>query len=141
MAARDDEPPSCPADRLSTMQERTDVAIIAFFVSYILFLLFWTVLLSLPVIAGLWLARRRLMFARPIASRRARLLLALTFAAAMFYALYYVEWFDVWRHGVPSASYLLGYSPYVLLAAMAGWSVSYLVVPRSEGAPTLNRGF
>ena len=101
-------------------------------VSFTLFLLFWLVLPNLPLIGGLWLARRRLVYARPVVRRRLRLLLALTFASATFYTLYRVEWFDVWRHGVPPVAYMLtGYGPYVSLAACAGWLTSYGVMPRT----------
>jgi len=45
------------------------------------------------------------------------------------YMLWTMEWFDVWRHGVPPARYLLrAYLPLILALGSAGWLVGGLVV-------------
>ena len=44
------------------------------------------------------------------------------FVLAGCYAVYTMEWFDVWRHGVPPLSFLLqAYAPYVLAFSLLGW--------------------
>jgi len=100
---------------------------IAFFASYIVFLLGWGLLLNLPLIAVLVLLRHKLPRQVP------RVLLALCWAAGTFYALYRVEWFDVWRHGVPPLGYMLrAYGPYVLLAALVGWAAGRVIAPATS---------
>ena len=52
-------------------------------------------------------ARRRL------APSVVRGLLAEGFAAAAIYMIWRIEWFDVWRHGVPPVGYMLtAFGPY-----------------------------
>ena len=107
------------------------MAVVAFFASYIVFLLGWGLLLNLPLIAVLAFLRRKL------PPRVPRVLLALGWAAGTFYALYRVEWFDVWRHGVPPFGFMLkSYGPYVLLAGLVGWATGSLLTP---AAPPLHR--
>jgi hypothetical protein len=48
-------------------------------------------------------------------------LVALGFAASTGYWLWRVEWFDLWRHGLPSPSYLLKYALCVGIYGVAGW--------------------
>jgi preprotein translocase subunit Sec61beta len=54
-----------------------------------------------PLLIAARLARERL---HPLAPRLA---LAVGFALATAYRLWDMEWFDVWRHGVPSVRYML----------------------------------
>jgi hypothetical protein len=90
-----------------------------FLISFAGFLFLNALLLNAPVALVLWLARRR------IALRTAQTVLACGFAAATFYMLYRMEWFDVWRHGMPSlASLAAGYLPWVAAAGAAGWAIA-----------------
>ena len=104
------------------------MAVVAFYASYLLFLIVWATLLSAPVIVALVLLRAR------TTERLARGVLAASFAVGVFYVLYRVEWFDVWRHGVPSGSYLLGYAPYLLVGAAVGWWAGSLLPARRDAA-------
>lgn len=106
------------------------MTVVLFLLSSIVFLLLWTVLLSLPLIAVLALLRRR------VPHTAASALLALSFAGAMFYTLYRAEWFDVWRHGAPSIRYVLaGYGPYLVVAAGVGWWVGGLIARTAVTRP------
>jgi len=90
-----------------------------FLISFSGFLFVNALLLNAPVALVLWLARRR------IAPRTARAVLACGFAAATFYMLYRIEWFDVWRHGVPSLTYVArAYLPWVAASGLAGWAIA-----------------
>ena len=81
-----------------------------------------TVLLNIPLLAVVFAARRRLQ------PRVIRLTVAGGFVAAGAWCLRKLEWYDVWRHGMPSASYLLtGYVPYLLALGFIGWLVGRLL--------------
>ena len=68
-----------------------------------------------PLIIALWLFRRR------VSRVTAALSLGSGFGIAMAFSLWRIEWFDVWRHGVPSASYLaMNYGPLIVIAATVG---------------------
>ena len=85
----------------------------------------WALLANAPVIAALVLLRRRL------TARVPRLLLAAGFCASTWWLLYRMEWFDVWRHGVPSLGYLVQlYLPYSLLLGTLGWFAGSIVIPK-----------
>ena len=100
-----------------------------FLISFAGFLFVNALLLNAPFVFVLWLGRHR------ITPRPARALLACGFAAATFYMLYRIEWFDVWRHGVPSLTYLAGgYLPWVALAGVAGWVIAARVMSHQENA-------
>ena len=59
-----------------------------------------------------------------------RMLIAIGFAAASGYVIWRMEWFDVWRHGMPSAAYLLtAYAPYVAVYAGIGWFIGSRISP------------
>lgn len=52
----------------------------------------------------------------------AKLLAAVAFTVGPAYALWRMEWFDVWRHGTPSLSYIVtAYTPYLACFAAGGW--------------------
>jgi hypothetical protein len=82
---------------------------------------------SAPVIVLVFLTRRR------IHRRMASGLLALAFTIATAFSLWRMEWFDVWRHGVPTVSYMLAaYGPWLTLFASLGWLVGSLIVRTSK---------
>jgi hypothetical protein len=59
-----------------------------------------------------------------------RVLIATGFAATTGYVIWRMEWFDMWRHGMPRASYLLGaYVPYVAVYGGIGWFIGSRVAP------------
>ena len=59
------------------------------------------VVINVPLLTGLRLARHR------VPLRAARWAAAIGFAAWGEWILFKMEWFDVWRHGVPGLSYWL----------------------------------
>ena len=99
------------------------------------FLLVMAVLFNLPVVVAGFLVRKR--FDR----RYIRGALALGFAASTAYWQWRFEWFDVWRHGLPSIGYLLTYVPYTAASALVGWFIGGLIArpPRRRLAPATNQ--
>jgi hypothetical protein len=90
------------------------------------FLLGVAVLLSAPLLLVIFALRRW------IPRTAARALLASSFAAAVAYQIWRMEWFDVWRHGFPGTSYLLtAFAPYMLVFGWLGWCVGGLVYRRT----------
>jgi hypothetical protein len=93
------------------------------------FLLATALLYNAPLLLIVLAARRRL------APGTARGLLAAGFAASTIYMIWRMEWFDVWRHGVPSVGYMLmAFVPYAAAVATIGWAIGALIVPRARGA-------
>ncbi len=87
------------------------------------FLLATALLLNAPLLVAARLTRKRL---RPLVPK---LTLAIGFAVAAAYALWKMEWFDVWRHGVPPVRYVLrAYLPWIVTLGFAGWFLGGLVV-------------
>ena len=76
---------------------------------------------NVPLIVLLGIARNR------IDRRVIRALVACGFAVATMFTLWRLEWFDVWRQGVPGVTYLLFYVPYVAGAAAIGWVIRIIV--------------
>ncbi len=97
------------------------------FLTLYTFLLAAALLFNAPLVLIVLAVRRR------IAPGAARGLLAAGFAAAAIYMIWRMEWFDVWRHGVPSVGFMLtAYGPWLAVFASLGWLVGLLVVrPRS----------
>jgi hypothetical protein len=91
--------------------------------NFLTFFLVTAVILNSPLILLGFLLRRR------VGRGIIRTLLALGFASSPAYWLWRMEWFDVWRHGVPPISYLFGYLPYVIGFGVVGWFVGRLIVP------------
>ena len=88
------------------------------------------ILLTSPLLLIAFLARKRM------DRRYIRGLVALGFAASTAHFLYRMEWFDVWRHGVPPISLILvGYVPWISAVALVGWWLGGLIAPR----PVLRR--
>ncbi len=93
------------------------------------FLLATALLFNAPLVLIVLAVRRRM------APGAARGLLAAGFAAAAIYMIWRMEWFDVWRHGIPSVGYMLtAFGPYTTAVAAAGWGLGALIVPRVRGA-------
>jgi hypothetical protein len=81
-----------------------------------LFGLVMPILLNTSLIAALFVLRRRLN------TRLSSSAIAIGFVVAGAYWLWRLEWYDVWRHGIPSARYLLtGYVPYLCGLGIVGW--------------------
>jgi hypothetical protein len=96
------------------------------------FLLVWSVVLSAPVILALLVGRRRINRTAGCA------LLAVSFAAATFYKIWPLEWFDVWRHGTPRASLLFIYACYAAAYGAIGWFIAKAILPgRIEPRPPI----
>lgn len=72
------------------------------------------VVVNLPTFVALRLARSRLPF------KAARWLGAAGMACWLAWASYQAEWYDVWRHGVPSLRYLVQYLPLGVAFALSG---------------------
>ena len=87
------------------------------------FMLATCVVWSAPIIVGLLVARRRI--SRPAGCA----LLAAAFASVTTYTLWRMEWFDVWRHGVPPLSYLLVYACYASVFGTIGWFLARTILP------------
>ena len=86
-----------------------------------------SIALSVPVILVVVMARDHL------GRRAGRGLIAASFACATAFMLWRMEWFDVWRHGTPSLSYLAtGYLPYIAVFAICGWVLGGSVLRGSE---------
>ena len=80
-------------------------------------------LYTAPLMVLLLLLRRRV--TRPVASG----LMALAFASATAFTIWRLEWFDVWRHGVPPPKFMLmSYGPYLAVLAFLGWVVGRFIV-------------
>ncbi len=94
------------------------------------FLFVWSLFLSAPVILALLVGRHRINRAAGCA------LLAVSFAAASSYKIWQMEWFDVWRHGVPGASLLVVYGFYAAVDGAIGWFIAKAIL---RSAPTQRR--
>lgn len=79
-----------------------------------------------PLMLAARLARGRV---RPLVPKVA---LAVGFAAATAYRLWSMEWFDVWRHGNPPVTYVLGYLPWILGFGAAGWFAGGVLAGRAQ---------
>ena len=82
-----------------------------------------TILLNAPLLAGLLAMRHR------IQPRLASWLVASGFVAAGAWRMRQMEWYDSWRYGMPSLTYLAtGYLPYLLALGFTGWLLGRLIV-------------
>jgi hypothetical protein len=95
------------------------------FLAGFLFMLAVALTWNAPVMIALRLFRVRVVISKAV--------VALGFAAVTAYMLWKMEWFDVWRHGVPPASYLLVYyAPYITVIGVTGWFLGGLLGPRLQ---------
>ena len=97
------------------------------FLTLFLVLLTVALVLNAPLILLVLLGRRRL-------DRRVpRVVLACGFGAATAYSIWRMEWFDVWRPGVPPLGYMVqAFGPYTLAVAVVGWFIGSLLTPRAR---------
>ena len=85
------------------------------------------IVLNAPLLVLLIFARRRM---NPITTR---VLVALGFSAASAYFIWRMEWFDVYRHGMPSVTYMLtSIVPYTLIVGLTGWLLGMCITPRQR---------
>lgn len=97
--------------------------------SFYLFVLAHAVVWNAPLLAGVWLFRHR------VRGTLARIMVALGFSAVTAWLFWKMEWFDVWRHGIPSLSYLFGlYLPWIVAVGVAGWFLGGWVVRERHGS-------
>jgi len=93
-----------------------------------------TVLLNVPLL-GVILAARRRLSARVVSS-----LLACGFVTASAWSMWRIEWFDVWRHGMPSPIYLLtGYVPSLVAFGIIGWLIGKVICRQRGDRSTTGR--
>jgi hypothetical protein len=86
------------------------------FLSLLIFLSIAALPIGAVTLALIWFAGGR------ISTTTAKLIGAFAFTVGPAYALWRMEWFDVWRHGTPSLSYLVtAYPPYLVGFAVLGW--------------------
>ena len=98
------------------------------FLTLYTFLLATALLFNAPLVLIVLAVRRRI-------APAPRGLLAAGFAAAAIYMIWRMEWFDVWRHGIPSAGYMLtAFGPYSAAVAATGWALGALM-SRARVAP------
>lgn len=109
----------------------------------VVFVVYWLILLAAaaavlnaPLMVAARLARRRL---RPVVPKVA---IAVGFAAATAYMLWNMDWFDVWRHGVPSVEYMLRYVlryylPWIASLGLLGWFAGGLLVGQPQPSETI----
>ena len=86
-----------------------------------------SIVLNAPLLVLLIVARRRM---NPITTR---VLMAIGFAAATAFFIWRMEWFDVYRHGMPSLTYMLtSIVPYALVLGLTGWLLGMCITPRQR---------
>jgi hypothetical protein len=86
-------------------------------------LLVFALMWSSPALLLVAVFRRRLGLLAP------RLLLASAFAISASYLITRMEWFDVYRHGMPGWRLMAGYAAYTTAVAGLGWLAASLIVP------------
>ena len=93
-------------------------------------LLGYALVLNAPILLMLFMLRRR------IPRVALRMIVCVGFAAVGGYMLWRMEWFDVWRHGVPSAAYLVNYVYSIGALAAIGWLVGSSMSGQEQGTGT-----
>ena len=89
---------------------------------FILYFVIYCTMFSLPTIAVvLWLRRR---IARPTGA----IIVGLSFAVVAAVLFWRIEWFDIYRHGVPRLGYIVGsMGPVVLMLGLIGGGVGAIL--------------
>ena len=83
------------------------------------YLLVWSLFYCAPLLLMVSMMRHRI---RPLASA---IVVSMGFAAATAVTIYKVEWFDMFRHGMPPVRYLVRWLPWVAPYAALGWFMGY----------------
>jgi hypothetical protein len=92
------------------------------FLQFYMFFIVTAGLVNLPLMLLAVLFRRR------VNSRLIQAALAFGFAAWTGYLTWRMEWFDVWRHGIPPVSYIIKlYVPYMAALGLLGWFLGGLI--------------
>lgn len=100
--------------------------------TFSVFLLLSALMLNLPLLAVLLLTRR-------LGRRASAAAVSAGFVLATAVVLWQIEWFDVWRLGVPSAGYIVrAYLPFLAGAALVGWMIGG-AIGRRRRAWTVSR--
>ena len=96
-------------------------------------LLFFFILLIVALIVNAPAILLVLLLRNRMDRRYANVLLASGFAAATAYFIWRIEWFDVFRHGMPPVGYFLGaFFPYMTVLGAVGWFLGTLITPRTR---------
>jgi hypothetical protein len=90
------------------------------------YLLVIAVVYNMPLILIGWFARKWL--SRYVS----RSVIALGFFLTTGYVVRRMEWFDVWRHGIPDLDLLIVYLAYMVGYGAVGWLVGVLVTGNSK---------
>jgi hypothetical protein len=100
--------------------------VLAYVVARII-LLAVTVVFNLPLLLLLLVLRRR------VPRQVCGALVAAGFSIAVAYIIWRIEWFDVWRHGVPSVGYLLTvYLPSMSTFGVIGYATGYVIARKRQ---------
>jgi hypothetical protein len=80
---------------------------------------------SAPLLVIVWLSRRR------ITRHTAAVLVAISFVTASGFVLRRMDWFDVFRHGMPSLRWMLvTYGPLLAAYGVIGWLIGWAFTVR-----------
>jgi hypothetical protein len=102
------------------------------FLNLFTFFIAFAVVVNVPFLLIAFFLRKRL------ERRIIRAMLAVGFAFATAYLLWRMEWFDVWRHGIPPVGYIItAYTPYTAALGFIGWFIGGLIArPTRRGLAT-----
>lgn len=102
-------------------------ALLAYFISFLTFLLLVAAALNLPLLLLTLTLRRRL--PRQVCA----VLVGGGFAIAVAYTIWRIEWFGVWRHGTPSMGYLsTAFLPYMSAFGVIGYSIGHSIAGKAR---------
>jgi hypothetical protein len=103
------------------------------FLGLFTFLVVVALTLNLPLLLLLVLGLRRRLPRQVCAA-----LVGVGFAAAAGYMLWRIEWFDVWRHGMPPIGYLISlYVPYLSVIGAIGYTIGHAIAPKRRPSPRI----
>jgi hypothetical protein len=112
-------------DSLDVDEAEGDVAVtVGGTLVFALYLLVWSLAYCLPLMLVVWFVRRRL------TPNLGGGTVAFAFAVATAVVLYQVEWFDMFRNGMPPLRYFKGWLPWIAPYAALGWFIGYRLARR-----------
>ena len=91
-----------------------------------MYLLLHALLNSAPLLLFVWFMRHRF---SPV---RSGAVIGVGLGTAAAIALYRMERFDVFRHGIPAARIMLGYGAWVLPYVVLGWFIGYRMATQQQ---------